>query len=379
MISASNLLTDELADTCVGIYIHIPFCVKKCLYCDFFSVPVDNKVPQEYINAIKTELGERKYMIFVKSIYFGGGCPSLLSYNQIKDLLQTLNDTFQISNKVEVTLEINPEDVNYEWLKYIKEIGINRVSVGVQSFVDKELEYLGRRHNSSRAKLVCEWVNEIFDNWGMDLIYGVKGATVENWIETLKTALSYNPPHISTYCLTIEEDAPLWKLEKRHEIDEDQNLKLYKLTHKILTSEGYIHYEISNFSKKRKKCIHNLIYWKNEAYIGLGAGAYSFIPPLRCANPKNIDKYVDMPGVKSEVDYLDIDIIKKETLIQHFRLKSGISENYYLKRFGSSIWKDFGNQLERLRKRKLLSYNKGHIFPTMKGFYLNNEIGLELL
>ncbi|MCX8064806.1 MAG: radical SAM family heme chaperone HemW [Candidatus Hydrogenedentes bacterium] len=380
IISTSDLLSSKLLkNTPIGLYVHIPFCKKKCGYCDFFSIPITGSVPKEYIEAVKSELGENEYGIPVKSIYFGGGSPSLLKPTQIEHILDSIKYSFSLCGEIEVTVEINPEDVNFEWLSDIKKLGVNRISVGVQSFSDRELEYLGRRHNSSKAKLICEWVGKIFDNWSLDLIYGVRGGTIDDWNENLRTALRFNPPHISTYCLTIEETTPLWRVEGAHEVDEELNLKLYKLTHKVLTFEGYSHYEISNFSKRNKKCRHNLIYWRNEPYIGLGAGAYSFVPPYRCGNPKELDAYISAPGKKSEIDSLNIDIIKKETLLQHFRLKSGISERYYYDRFGSSIWEDFGEKLNKLRKNKLVSVRNGTIFPTMRGFYLNNEIGLEIL
>lgn len=379
MLSTIDLLSRYSEGIPIGVYIHIPFCIRKCKYCDFFSVPINKKVPDEYIKAVKYELRGGKYGIKVKSIYIGGGSPSLLAPEQVRELLGVLRYSFDFQETIEVSIEINPEDIDYEWLKKIREVGVNRISVGVQSFHDEELEYLGRRHDSSKAKLVCEWISNIFDNWSLDLIYGLRGADVKKWVKNLEMAIQYGPPHISTYCLTIEEGTSLWEVERTHEIDEDMNLQLYKTTHRFMCRVGYRHYEISNFSKPKMMCRHNLIYWKNEPYIGLGAGAYSFIPPHRCGNPENLERYMEEPGTKSEVDTLDTDIIKKETLIQHFRLKSGISEKYYYERFRTSIWEDFGREIRKLYEKKLINLKNGVIHPTLKGFYLNNEIGLEIL
>jgi len=377
MLNTSDLLIHCKEQT-FSLYIHIPFCQKKCIYCDFLSIPVSGNVPDEYMQSLMDEFGHIPYPHSLKSIYFGGGTPSLLRLDQIDKIISLVNKLFIINNP-EISIEINPDDISEDWIKSIKDIGINRVSIGIQSFLDKELMYLGRRHDAKKAKIACEIVSENFRNWSLDLIYGIPNSTYREWEETIKIAVLYEPSHISTYNLTYEEGTPLFENKLHEKVDDDVCLELYKIAENMLCGYGYEHYEISNFAKPDFKCIHNLTYWHNEPYIGLGAGAFSYINNLRCANYRDISKYIEFPGIKEEVDSLTEREIKIETLIQYFRLSEGIHEETYYQRFNTSLSNDFGSALGRLVSQKLLEYDSGIYRPTKEGFYLNNKIGIELL
>lgn len=362
----------------IGIYIHIPFCRKKCEYCDFLSVPITDDIPNDYIDALIKELGREPYLVKLKSIYFGGGTPSLLTLEQIEKILKYVNKLF-ITDTPEITIEVNPDDITETWVREIKNIGINRVSIGVQSFNDRDLSYLGRRHNAEKAKKSCEIISAYFNNWNLDLIFGIPFQSKKIWEENVKIAVQLNPSHISTYNLTFEKGTPLYENKPNDKPDDDFCFDLYKYTEIYLKEFDFEHYEISNFDKKGYKCIHNLIYWHNEHYLGIGAGAFSFLGNIRCSNFSSIEQYIKFPGMKEEIEILKENEIKLETLIQYFRLSEGIHEETYQNRFSCSIIKDFGPALENLITKGLLEYNQGIYKPTPQGFYLNNEIGRELL
>ena len=362
----------------IGIYIHIPFCKKKCEYCDFLSVPINGVIQDNYIVSLINELGNNPFQNPVKSIYLGGGTPSLLKLNQINTIITHVNKLFKLISP-EITIEVNPDDISETWIKEIKDIGVNRVSIGIQTFFDDELEYLGRRHNAKRAIDACKIISNYFDNWSLDLIFGIPFQTKERWKENLRTAVELSPSHISTYNLTFEKGTPLYEKKLKDKPDDDFCLDLYKYAEIYLNSNGYEQYEISNFAKKNYQCIHNLIYWHNEYYLGIGTGAFSFLGNLRCANISTIDEYIKYPGKKEEMDYLSDNEIKLETLIQHFRLSEGIHKKSYFNRFSTHIEADFGSALNNLIEKGFLEYNQGIYKPTAKGFYLNNEIGRQLI
>ncbi|MGC8844938.1 MAG: radical SAM family heme chaperone HemW, partial [Candidatus Hydrogenedens sp.] len=340
--------------------------------------PINGNVHDNYILSLLNEMGNNPFQITVKSIYIGGGTPSLLKVQQIATIITHVNKLFKFISP-EITIEVNPDDINEIWIKKLKDLGINRISIGIQSFFDEELKYLGRRHNAKKAIDACKIISTYFDNWSLDLIFGIPFQTMDKWKESLKIAVDLNPKHISTYNLTFEEGTSLYKKEIKNKPDDDFCLDLYKYAEMYLKSNGYEHYEISNFAKKDYQCIHNLIYWHNEYYLGVGTGAFSFIDNLRCSNSPSIEEYIKYPGKKEEMEYLTDKEIKLETLIQYFRLSEGIHEKTYFNRFSTYIDKDFGIALNNLIENGFLEYNHGRYKPTPRGFYLNNEIGRRLL
>jgi len=289
-------------------------------------------------------------------------------------ILDTLSHKFRIADDCETTIEANPDDVTAKLIEAWKRVGINRVSLGVQSFNGATLRYLGRRHDAATAIRACNLVAGAFDNWGMDLIFGAQ--PVDAWPETLEQCIALQPKHVSTYGLTYEPETPF--AARAHEaVDDETWLRLYREAASRLSA--YDHYEISNYGLPGYQCRHNLIYWRNEEYAGFGAAAYSFIDKVRARNPADIKNYAANPGFKEESICLTEREIRVETLIQHFRLREGIEKAGYARRFGCDLRPEFAASLDNLIARGLLREDGERIAPTEQGFELNNEIGLAIV
>lgn len=364
----------------IGVYIHIPFCRRVCPYCDFVRTQIVGGVPDEFLSALEEQVRNCPVQAKVKTMYFGGGTPSLLSPDQLYQILEIIDSRFLRPSGItladlEITLEANPDDVSKELVAAWQQMGINRISLGVQSFSDAVLQYLGRRHDAETALLACECVAASFPTWNIDLIYGAH--PVSEWEPSLQLCKALKPPHISVYGLTYEESTPFGQ-RKSEEIDDDLSLQLYRFTREKL-ADTYQHYEISNFALTGHECRHNLIYWQNEEYLGFGPGAYSFVNEVRSRNTSSFPEYVQFPLKKEEEIFLTDREVRIETLIQHFRLKRGLSQEYYFRRFGTKLIDDFGEKLEILTRRGLLREEGDYIKPTEIGFELNNEIGLVLV
>jgi len=275
----------------IGLYIHIPFCLKKCFYCDFNSIPVaadieKQKLTKRYMNALCMEI--EKYMVFpawknyqVKSIFFGGGTPSLVGAEEIGETLRYCRKTFKIADDAEVTIEANPGTVSPDFLKSYLKAGINRISFGCQSFNDYELKKIGRVHSAEDIYRSLDMAKEAgFENVGIDLIFGIPGQNLESFKSSLNRAIFLKPHHISLYNLTIEENTHFYQLIRNGELklpDEDEQVWMYEYGIETISKKGYEHYEISNFAVKGKRCRHNENYWRGGEYLGFGAGAHSFI------------------------------------------------------------------------------------------------------
>lgn len=356
-----------------GIYLHIPFCRKRCAYCDYVSNAIDGPVPEAFITALRQEIRACAYAPEACSIFFGGGTPSMLSGAALESLLDVLHARFALSTP-EITLEANPDDVTCAKAKQWRALGVNRVSLGVQSFDDDALRFLGRRHDAAGARRAAAIVADLFENWSMDLIYGVPQTSA--WRATLRSALEFAPPHLSTYCLSYEPGTPLAALAA-HAYDDDALLALYRQAEETLGA--YAHYEISNFARPGRACRHNLLYWRNEEYAGFGPGAFSYLQGRRMRNTPRYPLYLSCPGQKAEDVNIDRREQQVETLIQHMRLREGVEDAYFRLRFGVSFMDTFGEAIAALTQRGLLRHEQGRLWPTNEGFYLNNEIGLALL
>jgi len=357
----------------VDVYIHIPFCRARCPYCDFVSNAIPGRIPPGFITALCEEIYHYSGIVDAASVFIGGGTPSLLSLNDLDLIFQALTSVF-VFQEPEITLEANPDDVSAGLVRGWQACGINRISLGVQSFGDETLRYLGRRHDAAKAVYALDLISEVFSNWNMDLIFGAPARP--DWANTLKTALRFKPPHVAAYSLTYEMGAPFGK-RIAEAPDGDAVLAQYKEAESCLA--GYDHYEISNFALPGFQCRHNLIYWHNEEYVGFGPGAYSYLAESRMRNVESLSAYMEQPGRKSLVERLSIHEQQVETLIQHFRLREGLSEAYYQKRFGEPVEERFSVPLDTLQQRQLLQRRQGRITPTPQGFYLNDEIGLLLV
>jgi oxygen-independent coproporphyrinogen-3 oxidase len=334
----------------------------------------ERHVPPAFIEALCREIAAFEADdVQVESIFFGGGTPSLIHPDSLATVLDALRTRFVFSEP-ELTLEANPDDVTSELVDTWQNLGVNRISLGVQSFDDTALEYLGRRHDAAGARAACDIIAARFENWSLDLMFGAH--PVSSWEGSLRTSLSFQPAHLSAYGLTYEPGTPFGK-RSDEAIDDETYLAIYRQTLAML--DGYTRYEVSNFARSGYACRHNLRYWRNEAYAGFGPAAYSYIGAVRSRNEVKLEDYLNEPGAKCEALPLSDREQRVETLIQHFRLESGLNSEAYRARFGQDPAEDYGPELQDLVTRGLLSDEDGILRPTERGFELNNEIGLALV
>ena len=265
-----------------GLYIHIPFCKSKCGYCGFYSLP-SLKLKDRFLEALKEEIFLRKNYLnneTIHTIYFGGGTPSLLTADEIQDLLHLINTTFSVAPNAEITLEANPDTLSLEYLHALCNLGINRLSIGIQSFFDNDLQYLSRKHDSNHARQCLDWAKQAgFSNISIDLIYGLPTSNAEQWSRNLDIFFEYDLPHLSAYALTLEPNSILTKqieLGKALPINEDDALRDYDILCRRAKENGYLHYEISNFCRRGMHSKHNASYWFGTPYLGLGPSAHSY-------------------------------------------------------------------------------------------------------
>ncbi|HHT9112892.1 MAG: radical SAM family heme chaperone HemW [Planctomycetes bacterium] len=370
-----------------SLYIHIPFCARKCRYCDFNSIVSESKTVDRYLRAIEKELSSLQDRYVFNTVYIGGGTPSILSEVQLEKLLQSVIRYIPSSEIREYTVEANPGTLTVNKIGLLKEYLVSRISLGVQSFQDRQLQFLGRIHSSNDAKNALDSLRIAgFRNINIDLIFGCSEQSIEDWEKDLKTVVELNPEHISTYALTYEEGTSLTRdLEDAviHKLDEGVELEMYKTAIRYLTRSGYNHYEISNFAKYGYECAHNHVYWNNMGYVGIGAGAFSFIDGVRTSNEKDIGKYIDgineNKNIKSFRENLQINQFASETVIMSLRLRQGISNVDFYERFGYKIEDQFREQINRLAKDGLISYADERLKLTEKGLFVADTVMTEFI
>lgn len=371
----------------ISIYIHYPFCRSKCPYCDFNSYCNLKIDEEELINAYLNEIEYYKDIIkdkIIDTIYFGGGTPSLMSEKLLSNIMNKINSLYKINKNCEISLESNPNSINYEKLKSFKDIGINRLSIGVQSLIDEDLKFLGRIHNKNEAIEAINNAQKIFnDRYSIDLIYGRPNQNLKEWKDELNKAIQLSPFHISLYQLIIEKGTPFYR-NKIQTPNEDIATKLYEETHNILEKNNIFQYEISNYAKNGYECKHNLVYWNNGEWIGIGAGAHGRI---------NINqKRYSIQNLKKPLNWLDKTLknkngisIKKllskqeiieEYLIMGLRIKDGIKIENLQKNIDCNNFYDIldKNNIEFLTKLNLINANDKNIKLTKKGFLLLNSV-----
>ncbi|MFA6242665.1 MAG: radical SAM family heme chaperone HemW [Candidatus Hydrogenedentales bacterium] len=358
----------------IGVYVHIPYCRTICPYCDFVKRPIKGSVPKAFLDALREEILSFDGDSEVDGVFFGGGTPSLIAVDDFASIMDALRSRFRLTPAAEITLEANPDDVTAELLDAWTACGVNRVSLGVQSFNEETLRYLGRRHDAGGARRACELVAERLANWNMDLIFGAPPLTA--WRATLEACRLFQPAHVSAYGLTYESGTPFGK-RANEAIDDDTYLTQFHDVDGVL--DAYERYEVSNLARPSFQCVLNLRYWHNEEYAGFGPAAYSYLRNVRSRNCVKTEDYLSVPGSKQEMLQLTEQEIRVETLIQHFRLRQGLSKDYYRARFGRPLESDFGPLIESLVERGLLEEDATAVRPTPKGFELNNEIGLALV
>lgn len=357
-----------------GIYIHIPFCKQACNYCNFHFSTTHHLIPK-LIKAIAREAEQRKNYLteIVDTIYFGGGTPSILNHSQIEFLLNNLKNNFTVNLNAEISLEANPDDITEENLLAWKKIGINRFSLGIQSFIDDELIWMNRSHNSTQAKKSIELIKNNFDNYSIDLIFGSQLLTNEQWKKNIETALSFNPPHLSCYALTVESKTLLGKsveTEKIDNIDNNKQAEQFEYLMNCLEARGYHQYEISNYSKPNFESRHNSSYWQGKHYLGLGPSAHSFNIVSRSWNISNNNLYInliDKNELVSETETLTETQQLNEYIMISLRTSKGIDLNFVKVNFGKTIFNSIINNSNKWQ-------NSGHIF-TQNNFLILSKRG----
>lgn len=377
------------------LYVHIPFCVQKCLYCDFLSMPVDESVRGHYVNKLIEEI-EQKAENFkayqVTSAFFGGGTPSILSETQILRIMEALQKNFFIKSDAEITIECNPGTLTEQKLLAYKEAGINRLSMGLQSAKNEELKKLGRIHTFEEFLHNYDLVRKNgFDNVNVDIMFALPEQTVSDWEHTLKEVLKLRSEHISAYSLIIEEGTPFYQVyaadEQRREEGEEplflpgeeKERVMYRLTGEILLEKGYERYEISNYAKKGKECQHNIGYWTRKNYIGLGLGSASLVENVRFANTTDLKAYLE-----GDFEPREKEVLKRKEQMEEFaflglRMMQGISRRRFMEVFGVEIEAVYGNVIQKMIAQGLLKQQAGNIFLTEEGISVSNYVMSEFL
>lgn len=432
----------------VSLYLHLPFCVRKCRYCDFLSGPYDAAVRRRYLRALETEIqlsaetfgngsfslesigdqergadlaGNGNERLSADTVFLGGGTPSLLDANELAHLMAVLAESFRILPGAEITMECNPGTVDREKLLAFREAGINRLSIGVQSFRDEELKLLGRIHTAEEARqcvLDARWAG--FDNISLDLISALPGQNIDQWMESLREAAALAPEHISAYSLILEDGTPLKEaaLEGKlpHLPDEDEDRKMYHETRSFLAEHGYHRYEISNYAKKGFESRHNSGYWTGHPYLGFGIGAASFYAGCRWSHTRSMTSYLQalesagasagasaksdgesLPSAEGTPDrrgqepaevlesiYEEKEILSERDRMAEFmflglRRMQGVSEAEFLRRFGRTMEEVYGPVLKRYQELHMLQREGGRIFLTERGIDVSNAVMADFL
>ncbi len=378
----------------ISLYIHIPFCFKKCFYCDFLSAPADTETKDRYVEVLKQEISikSEKYKSFkVDSIFFGGGTPSILPASQIQEMLQLIKKKFTLTKEVEVSIEVNPGTVDKDKLIGYRSSGINRLSIGLQSADNRELKVIGRIHTFEDFLQTYESARQAgFQNINIDLMSALPGQTIRSYRETLKKVLSLQPEHISAYSLIIEEGTPFYErygdgasaVERKHcpsIPDEETERAMYELTDHFMQENDYHRYEISNYAKEGYECKHNKGYWERHNYLGLGLGSASLIHNCRWNNESRLPIYLEGIFDKKKEQILTEEEQMEEFMFLGLRLMKGVSEKKFKKTFGVTLESVYEKQIRKLVEGQLLIRAEGNLRLTKKGIDLSNIVMAEFL
>lgn len=396
------------------IYIHIPFCAKKCDYCDFLSMRADEGTKREYVNGLIREIELSKDMMKgykVDTVFIGGGTPSILREDYIEKIMQTLKDNCELSENAEITIECNPGTVNLKKLEAYKKSGINRISFGLQSANDNELRELGRIHDFEGFVESYKLARKAgFNNINVDLMSALPGQTLESYRDTLNKVIELNPEHISAYSLIVEDGTPMEERVEQNLVtlpDEDTEREMYYLTREVALKNGYNRYEISNYAKTGYECRHNEGYWKRVEYLGFGLGAASLYQNKRYSNVSDLNEYIGLlldggndedyyGGMVYQDDVWDIQedtlnilhgkisTLSNKDMMEEFmflglRMTEGVSEEKFEMDFGRNIDKVYGDVIEKLEKQQLLEKKDGRIKLTDRGVDISNYVMSEFL
>lgn len=368
----------------ISLYIHIPFCVKKCDYCDFLSAPATSVVQEQYLHALFQEIavrGEAYRDACIRTVFIGGGTPSILAPEQIQRLMETVKKHFSVAADAEISMEVNPGTIHDpEAFAIFKEAGINRLSIGLQSANDEELKLLGRIHTFCQFERTWQQAGDAgFSNCNIDLISALPGQSVESYRNTLEVVCALQPSHISAYSLILEEGTPFFSRYAyllQDEEHEERDRQMYLLTEQILQKYGYIRYEISNYARPGKECRHNLVYWTRGEYLGLGIGAASLINNTRYKNASGLNNYLEAGGILpyEEVQTLSVREQMEEFLFLGLRLTKGILKKDFSQTFHCPVESVFGEAIARNLKEGLLLSDAERIWLTPRGRDLSNYV-----
>lgn len=421
----------------ISIYIHIPFCVKKCQYCDFLSAPADSRTQEVYLRALKQEIREQaaRYREYeVQTVFIGGGTPTAVPCENLCEVLKTVFSFYRMNPHAEISMEANPGTVTKEALLSYRKAGINRISIGLQSADDVELKLLGRIHTYRDFQQTYRWAQEAgFTNINLDIMSALPGQSVENYKKTLETVLSLKPQHISAYSLIVEEGTPFYEKygqeseklqatgEKQPDLpSEEEEREMYALTEKLLATAGYHRYEISNYALPGRECRHNLVYWKRGNYVGFGLGAASMVENVRFENIREMQEYLaeyagmpDAEPVFAEVAQGDAQVLlneqefslredthseneqelsirenvhplspqeqMEETMFLGLRLTEGVSKAEFHRQFGVSMEQIYGEVIRKNTAKGLLIDEAGYVCLTREGMDLSNYVMAQFL
>jgi len=369
-----------------SIYIHIPFCKKKCNYCAFNSKVGKSFEIENYVGALIAEIKNRSAFENVETIYFGGGTPSILTISQLEKIFTAIQANFNVKQNAEITIEVNPGTVDENFLRGLKNLGVNRLSIGCQSFDDKILKILGRIHNSKTALDTVTTAKKFFENISVDLMYGLPNQTLKNLREDLKIISALDIQHISIYGLEIEEGTKFFELNRQNLLNlpsEKICSEMYDFIVERLPALGFERYEVSNFAKKNFESRHNTGYWTGRNYFGFGAGAHSFIKNLRTSNIADVATYIKKIRAGENISEVE-EVVTPQAAMEEFcflglRMSQGINAKIFQEKFGKNIFDIYGAVLEKYFKLDLLKIEGDRIFFTARGFKVSNIVLADFL
>lgn len=374
----------------LGLYIHVPFCAQKCYYCDFNSYKINSNQKKEYLINIEREMKFYKEEFKDKcfdTVFFGGGTPSILTVDELKELVNNIHENFNIKKDAEITIECNPGTINREKLEDMKKMGINRLSIGLQATQNYHLKSIGRIHTYEEfEKNYYDALDIGFKNINIDLMYALPNQKTQEWKDTLDKIINLNPSHISAYSLILEQGTKLYDMYQNKEfelLDEDTDINMYNYTIDTLKRHGYNQYEISNYSKEDLECKHNIIYWKCDYYLGLGPGASGFIGDTRYSNIEDICEYnkcimQNIKPVSEEIELTKKDKIE-EFIFMGLRMNEGINLDVFKERFDTDFYDIYQEVMDKLIKRELVRFDGKNISLTQKGREISNSVFIEFL
>ncbi len=384
-----------MADKSLELYVHIPFCVRKCEYCDFLSAPAGADTQQQYVRNLLLEIeqkGVRCTDYEVITIFFGGGTPSILKAGWIADILNAIHRDFKVRKDAEITIECNPGTLTFEKLSIYKSAGINRISVGLQSASDAELRELGRIHTYEDFLKSYDLIRKKgFSNVNIDLMAALPGQTLKSYEQTLRRVLALKPEHISAYSLIIEEGTPFYEKYEADELlrekgekpqmlpSEETERLMYERTKELLLAHGYERYEISNYARRGYACRHNIGYWRRENYLGFGLGSASLLENERFHNTTDLTDYLGGDYLAYEQEKLDKKSQMEEFMFLGLRMTDGISTECFRQTFGLTVELVYGPVLEQQIADQLLRKEDGRIFLTERGLDVSNYVMAQFL